>query len=87
MDGAILRWWCQQEPEAVCLINVECFYEADDASQERGLKHSHRNSRLFKTTNACSNANLTGVSGRGRAFKESLLLCELHLVFFAACDV
>lgn len=56
-------------------------------SQEQGLKHSHRNLRPFKTTNACSNANLTGVSGRGRVFKESLLLRELHLVVLAARDV
>lgn len=44
---------------------------------------SHRNLRPFETTNACSNANLTGVSGRGRAFKERLLPDELHFgVFF-----
>lgn len=45
-------------------------------------EHSHRNLRLFETTNACSNANLTGVSGRGRAFKARLLPDELHLGFF-----
>lgn len=56
-------------------------------SQRQGLKHGHRNLGLFKTTDACRNANLTGVSGRGRAFKESLLQCKLHLVVFAACDV
>lgn len=33
-------------------------------SQQRGQKRSHRNLGLFKTTNACSNANLTGVSTR-----------------------
>lgn len=56
-------------------------------SQTQSLKCSHRNLRLFKTTDARSNANLSGVSGRVTAAqKKSLFLCKVHLAPVADRD-
>lgn len=73
----------------VCSIIVGCFYGANEASQASKSGAQPQEFKAVKTTNACSNANLTGVSGRGRAFKARLLPDELHLFFcfFGFCDV